>query len=60
MEYFVYGTIGLEVVTAVLVILGKSLAGYLLIVYYGIEATLDYLIYRVGRGKNTENIFFQW
>ncbi len=36
------------------------MAGYLMMLYYGGEAGIEYLISRVGRGRATENIYFRW
>ncbi len=60
LSYFYYGAMSLEAMIVIFLVWGKSVAGYLLIVYYGLEGGLDWLISRVGRGRSKENIYFQW
>ncbi len=57
---FMYVVAVFEGLITLMMLVGKSIAGYLLIVYYALEAGIDYLIYKTGRGKNTQNIYFKW
>ena len=52
LSYFYYGAMSLEGMIVIFLVWGKSVAGYLLIVYYGMEGGLDWLISRVGRGRS--------
>ena len=60
MTLFYYGTMVMEGMIAVFLLWGKSLGGYLLLLYYGAEAGIEYLISRVGKGRSMDNIYLKW
>jgi hypothetical protein len=52
-----YLVLAVEGLILLLILFGKSLAGYLMILYYATEAIIDYLILRVGKNRGLDNFF---
>ena len=52
MIIFIYAIVIFEILIAVFIIMGKSIAGYLLILHLLAEGIIIYLTQRVGRGKS--------